>query len=177
MQGPISKSVFYRAWLAGKFGNRQRTWESLSQLASSDYHGLVSIRSKIPGGPCWYNIESDDLRQGSMASNNLVFFSESLPDEHLVIQGSVHRSERGLVLEYCLEKNIKFRRAMMNDRMKRAERTQALLLLMNLLDPNSYDDINELLDTYPNAIVEFATFSVNVGTLKRPTVIFEVREY
>ena len=45
------------------------------------------------------------------------------------------------------------------------------------VDPSSLDDIIGLVDDYPEHVVEFSTFSVNVGLLQRPTVIWEVRRY
>lgn len=53
----------------------------------------------------------------------------------------------------------------------------ALQVLRTLLDPTGFDNVMDLLNNFPNAIVEFARYSIPVGVLARPTVIFEVREY
>jgi len=58
-----------------------------------------------------------------------------------------------------------------------AEGFSALLVLRNRVDPLGLDTILALLDAFPDAVVEFATFDVGVGVYHQPTVIFEVREY
>ena len=52
------------------------------------------------------------------------------------------------------------------------------VLLNRFMDPSSRDDLDVLLEQYPEAAVEFACFSVNVGTIpRRNTVFWEVRNY
>jgi len=52
------------------------------------------------------------------------------------------------------------------------------MLLRRFVDPSSRDDIDALFDTYPDATIEFTSFSCNTGVLpRRNTIIWEVRNY
>jgi len=51
-------------------------------------------------------------------------------------------------------------------------------LLERYMDPSSRDDLDMLLEQYPDATVEFTCFSVNVGLFpRRNTIFWEVRSY
>ena len=175
---PKTKAEFYGRWFNGEFGNFPRSWNTLSDFLESDYHGLLSVRSKTPGGPCWYNVDSKEVRKAVFTQSNLAF-NESMPDDKLVIQGQAWRDETGLRLEYCCTPNLKFREAIGNpENMRQATRLEAAFLLKQHLDPNSYDDLMELLTQYPDAHIEFSAYSINVGVCpNRGTVIWEVRNY
>jgi hypothetical protein len=55
---------------------------------------------------------------------------------------------------------------------------RANFVLKQHVDSSSLDDVMDLIATFPDAVIEFATFTRNVGVLpRRKTVIFEVREY
>lgn len=54
----------------------------------------------------------------------------------------------------------------------------ALGMLKSRCDANSYEDLMELLDEYPDSTIEFAVYEVNLGVIPhRNTIIFEVRNY
>lgn len=51
-------------------------------------------------------------------------------------------------------------------------------ILRNYLCPNSLDDVDALLDLYPEATIEFTSYKCDVGILpNRNTIIWEVRNY
>ena len=173
MNGPQNKHAFYRNWHRGEFGNTPRTWRSLRELEQSGYQGLLSVRSKTPSGRMETNVS---VREAMGRRWQDEVFQEKMPDELLVIQGSLGYEPTGLSLEYCLEPNLNFREAM--GRSTLAQGLQATFILKQLVDPPSLDDLYDLIQRYPNAIIEFATFHRNVGVCPhRRTVIFEVREY
>jgi hypothetical protein len=52
------------------------------------------------------------------------------------------------------------------------------MLLARYMDPSSRDDLDALLDLYPDASIEFTCFSVNVGVFPaRNTIFWETRDY
>ena len=105
-----------------------------------------------------------------------VVFQEAMNDQDLVIQGCLGCDPAGLWLEYCLEPDLNFRQAMM--RASQVKALQAIFVLRQHVDASSLDDLFDLVGRYPNAIIEFATFTKPVGIYPhRRTVIFEVREY
>ena len=103
-------------------------------------------------------------------------FQEIMPDEDLVIQGSLSYSSNGLTLEFCLLRNVTFREAM-----AQAQTVMGLganFTLRQFVDPSSLDDLFFLIRRFPNSVIEFATYRRPVGVWPhRCTVIFEVREY
>lgn len=182
MYAPKTKHEFYERYMRGEFGNRPRTWATWDELKADSYRGRVAIRGLIPGIPCYYGVEVNDLLAGKLpvGCGTLVDkrFNESMPDEFLTIQGNVWLSELGLRLEYSCEPNVGHRNAVNPPLMRTAERTRALSLLKTHMDDNSYSDLEELFELYPDGIIEFSTYSKHVGVLPgRSTVFWEVRSY
>jgi len=173
---PMSKAEFYQRYICGEFGNRPRIWESLNDLLDSDYHGLVSIRSLTPGGKCVYRMPVSELKNCNAAEypQGKVIFQESLPDDLLLIQGTLSRDELGILLEYSTEKNKKFREATFQT----ARGLRAHHLLRSRLDASSRADLVALLDTFETCNIEFAAYEIDVGVIPhRRGVVFEVRAY
>jgi hypothetical protein len=178
---PKSKTEFYERYLKGDFGNRPRSWATWADLLADGYNGRVTLRDMAPGGPCYYGIEVEDLKKGILPSGCATLsdkrFNEGMPDEFLTIQGNVWY-DLGLKLEYSCVPGIGHRDAVRQPNMRQAEGLMASSLLKTYLDPNSHDDLRELLDLYPEAVIEFSTYSKPVGVLpNRSTVFWEVRNY
>jgi hypothetical protein len=176
---PKSKAEFYERYLRGEFGNHPRSWATWADLVADGYGGRVTLRDMVPGGPCFYGVEVADLKAGKLPEkcSTLVDkrFNEGMPDEFLTIQGNVWY-DLGLKLEYSTAPGIGHRDAVRHPRV--AEGLMATSLLKTHLDPNSYDDLRELLDLYPEAVIEFSTYSKCVGVLPhRNTVTWECRNY
>ena len=101
---------------------------------------------------------------------------QSMPDEHLTIQGEVMKTHLGFVLWYTTIKEP------MNSALKKeslyAEGLKAYLLLKNYLSESSYEDLIALMELFPESSIEFSSYRVPVGNLPgRNTVIWEVRDY
>jgi hypothetical protein len=179
---PRTKGEFYERYLKGHFGNRPRTWATWADLEADTFRGRVTIRDMRPGGPCHYGVDVVDLRAGKYPKGCDTLadkrFNEGMPDEFLTIQGNVWLDDFGLKLEYSCEPNVGHRVAVNQPLVRTAERLGALSLLKTYMDWNSYDDLQELLENYPEAVIEFSTYSKDVGVLPlRNTVFFEVRSY
>jgi hypothetical protein len=55
---------------------------------------------------------------------------------------------------------------------------QTRLILQELMDPSSRDDLDTLLEMYPDSAIEFSCFEVNTGMFpRRNTIFWEVRNY
>ncbi len=180
---PTNKIDFYHRYLRGEFGNRPRTWAWWHELRDSDYHGRVTLRDVTRGGTCVYNVHVDDLRNGKWpeafaSRKHCIRTNESMSDEHLTIQGNVWLSHKGLELEYSCEPGIGHRQAVKQPYVRSAEGLTAKGLLSRFLDPSSLEDLQELLQTHSEAVIEFSTYRVPVGVLPhRNTVFWEVRAY
>lgn len=178
MQAPTRKEDFYIRYQQGEFGNRPRNWSTWSELRDSHYNGLITIRKREVSGKSIRGVCVNDLRGGKIPDGvNLgsCVFNEAMPDDKIVIQGAIYRDEIGLELLYSQKKNIGQQQAVGQF----GERARGLkcLALLSLMDPSSRADLDDLLDLYPNAAIEFGTYAVNVGICAhRDTIIWEVRE-
>jgi hypothetical protein len=175
-----SKREFYRLYFAGAFGNALRTWPSLGALMASGYRGTVTIREagRAGGGFCRYGVPVGEVHRVLLEARvhcSLVTFNESAPDNRLVAQGEVARLVGGLALRYSTAK-APMREAMLRARDVRG--SEAVAVLRSALTESSYEDLDALLDTYPDAVVEFGAYGCLVGGIPgRNTVIWEVRNY
>ncbi len=176
-----NKSINYDLYLKGLFGNKLKSWKSVDDFLKDDFKGSVSIRYKgsIPGQFCYYNVIDVETKVKEIIANggeiDRIIINESAPDEYLTIQGELTRNENGLYLFYSTLKGK------MRDCMTKAVSEKGLkvkLLLNRYLTPNSYDDIMDLLDLYPDHVIEFSTYSKCLGDCNgRNTLIWEVRKY
>lgn len=177
------KSDMYRRWLLGEFGNRLRCWESLGDWFESGFRGNVGLRYKVPGSPfCKYDIpwENVHLVYGEFldkgADHAKITIGEAAPDQHIMMQGEVMLSTRHYELHFSLHK------AQMRDALKAcpewAHGIDAVVIMKHFMDPSSYNDIQEMLDTYQDHVIEFSCYSINLGDIPhRNTLIWEVRKY
>lgn len=179
----LSKREMYALYQRGAFGNKLRTW-SLEDYLASDFAGTVVLRYAGTGGGAKtvYHIPRDHVEahvvdfEKEGLSRDRIQVNESAPDELLTIQGEVMRSTDHLTLRFSRAPQPM--RVALKLQPEHAEGLRAQLLLQTYLSPASYDDLMELLDTYDGAVVEFSTFSVDVGYARgRNTVVWEVRHY
>ena len=179
-----SKAQFYDLWQQGLLGNRPRAWPTLEALGKSGYTGPVTLRYRGPagGGVATTHVPARSVPakvaewKSSGVDPTKLTFHESMPDEKLLLQGEVTRSVGGLDLMFSTEPGQSMRDAMRQART--ASGLAARLILDAFLDANSRDDIEALLELYPDSVVEFGAYARDVGVLpRRNTVIWEVRDY
>jgi hypothetical protein len=174
VHGPRNKREFYRRWLLGEFGNYPATWTTADDLRNSGYQGPLSVRSLTPAGRMETGVSVQEALSRDWYGG--VVFQQTMPDQDLIIQGALGSDPAGLWLDFCLEPNINFRQAMA--KASQVQGLQTVMVLRSYVDPPSLDDLFELVERFPNAVIEFATFRRPVGVYPhRNTVIFEVREY
>jgi hypothetical protein len=180
-EAPRNKVDFYDRYFKGEFGNRPQSWPDWDSLRTSSYTGNVTVRNLDTAGACFYGVPVADLRRGVWPAGCCPAqcrFNESMPDDDLLIQGNVFIAVGGLALEYSTAAGIPHRKAVSQPYMRFAQGLLAVSLLRSHCSPSSYDDIMDLLDLYPEAVIEFSTYQYNVGCLPhRNTVIWEVRNY
>lgn len=177
-----NKRTAYSLYERRAFGNKFRTWNSISDLEGSGFTGSVTMRYKGLGGdfiayrvPVGEAAGRADAWAAQGASRELIVFNESAPDHDLVVQGELMLTGHGLYLFSATDP------APMRDALLRgthAWRLKAKALLESALTPASYDDLQELLDLFPSCVVEFSAYRYPVGDLPgRNAVVWEVRNY
>lgn len=174
MRTPKTKSEFYQRYLEGEFGNIPKTWswDDLDK-AKSEFNGLVVLRNKIPGGPCYYNVPLQEINKSDF--ENISNISESLDDSYLIFQGNVRKGFL-IELEYSTLKE-KFRPALAKE-FKTAQGTIAIEMMRHWMDQKSFEWTMFLINEYEDSVVEFSTYGKEVGIIPgMNTVYWEVRGY
>lgn len=167
-----------------KFGNMLRTWATLDEFFASSYTGSVSLRYKgnHGGGFAAYGVSRDEVEskiaqwisEGAVPS--LIKINESAPDDEILFQGEVMRSPNYLSMRYSTLKEGM--RTALYTKQSHVEGLQAVMLLKTSIDPASWDEFQDLLEIYDDAVVEFSIWNVDIGMVpRRNTIFWEVRHY
>jgi hypothetical protein len=178
-----NKTLMYALFNAGKLGNTPLNYDTLEECLENVEHGLVGMRCRRVGGPCIAMKTPAELMEAteSLFANGWresdFTYGESPAHQYQTLQGEVQRSERYLDLTYTTVQ-APMRQALAKET-KHASGLEAKVILEHYLDPNTYADIMELLDTYDGAVVEFTAFDRPMGGRykHRNALIWEVRNY
>ena len=142
------KSQNYALFKLGMYGNKALTWDSYKEILDSGWKGKVCMRSKkgIARGKTEYNLDINEV-PGIIEDwkelgipEYMISFNQSMPDEHLVIQGEVSRStfhHRGKLYLYYSTAKLPMNQAL-NIKAETATGLKVLCLLKGNLDPSSF---------------------------------------
>lgn len=194
----LSKDVSVAMFGRGAFGNHLRQWDTLKELLDSGFDGRLMLRFRKPCGPVKKDLTVDEANEATHELTRYgewqyedIYYNEVLENQDVLvaIQGELMRDpgrhwprggEFGLHLFYSTAP-VRMREALRDtENVKHAWRLEAQLLLQKHLDPSSYDLIMELLDLYPDHIIEFTCCKRPVGSMAnrgRNTIVWEVRKY
>lgn len=179
-----TKAEMYELYNRGAFGNRLKTWNSFEELEASGRETGICVRYKKPGNKwTYFALDLGQVRNAIRqavycegADRSLFHFNELGPDDKIILQGEVMRTHEGLVLSMNNQPNMMHRMALKDP--ETVYGLEARGFLLKHLEPSSYDDLMELLEIYPDSIIEFTAYSVCVGVCRgRNTIIWEVRNY
>lgn len=177
----LLKEDYYLLYNSGLLGNKAITWNNFEDFLKSN-HNLVCIRSKDVGIKTRYNIPREKAEEEMKAmflegcKREDLRFNQSMPDQHLSVQGEIMITETGLYVLYSkLKKPMKQGLA---EQSLHASGLLAAKILEHYLSPSSLSDIQALLELFPDSIIEFSAYDIPVGNLPgRNTIIWEVRNY
>ncbi len=91
------------------------------------------------------------------------------------LQCEVMNSPRYLEIRYAWNSGVGMRQAY--DQMRSRYGLQALLILRRYLDAPSFDNLQWILETYCDSVVELSAYPMGVGVLGWNTLFWEVRNY
>lgn len=191
-----SKAQFFEMWEAGLLGNRTRLWRdpndayqwAVEQRAkSSNRFWQLSDKPIIgfrelgrAGGGAWEVVPWRFVHVTAERWNGAhrrFIMDDGAPEEKTTLKGEVCRTVRGLE-SYLTTAKLSMRAAMREGRMKPYGNLATKVALDTFMDPASRDDLEILLELYPDATIEFSCFSVDVGVIpNRNTLFWEVRNY
>jgi len=180
----VSKEEFYLLYNQGLLGNRLICWSTYDEILKSGWGNPVCIRPKglNARGKTKYNIplidvrkEIDDLVSKGIKEKDITF-NQSAPDDKLILQGELTKNHLGFCLHYSTVK--KPMALALKEEQKNISGLKAKTLLESIMLPQSFADIENLLELFPDAIIEFGVYSEIIGNLPgRNTIIWEVRDY
>lgn len=196
-----TKLDFYTRLRAGEFGvNDNHRWYDVAQwLRDKPWHrldwnvktvtqyvqgnqyyhwpvwGLQSIGK--PGSRCDYNVPTIEVPERLLTwPVPRYVISPMMPDDWLVCQGEAWETDLGRIYLHSSTAKIPMRQALKTN----PEHREGLLAkeyLRAVLPYEDFEDMMSLFARYPGHVIEFSVYGCDVGTMKRRTVWWEIRQY
>lgn len=174
-----SKAEFFRLWNLGALGYKLRTWEDPHEALASDAP-IIGVRQVGKAGGGRLDIVPKAELAGvlrSWTNDGLKFvLCEAAPDEYGTLQGEVCRSVRGWEGTLGLSRGLRMREAAKAGLLVPRSPAVTRFLLREYLAPASLDDLDAILDLYPDSVVELTCYDIDFGR-GRNTIFWEVRNY
>jgi hypothetical protein len=176
-----SKQEFYRLWRAGCLGNRTLLWNALEDVPA-DIAKVGFREIGKAGGGAWELSERAQAEavwlKWTLAKRKFIM-DGSVPNDHSVMQGEVCRTLRGLESFLAVGQALPpMRETIAAGGHEHRGYLATKVLLDHYMDPSSRDDLDSLLELYPEATVELTCFDIDTGVIPGRNVIFwEVRNY
>jgi hypothetical protein len=177
----ISKTQFFMLWEKGMLGNRTNLWRDPVAAFHSGAPEIGFREMGKSGGGAWEKVPRGlvmSTAQRWTDAGRSFIMDDGCPDWCRTLQGEVCRTVGGLYGYLDTSSNLPMRPAMAGGFMRHCSGATTLALIQRFMDPQSQDDLWALLDLYPDAVVEFSCFGVDVGVLpNRNTLMWETRCY
>jgi len=177
-----SKEEMYKKYWNGEFGNKLKTWTRYEDIINDGFKGLICIRIKSKSGHIAIGVSLESAKQimydwvleGVYLED--INFNEMAPDNQVIFQGEMMVAEEKWHVVGSRKKNLTQREAVADGEI--LEGMKAKVFLKHIMTPSSFEDFATLLEKYPNSVIEFGVYEVNLGSLpNRNTIIWEVRNY
>lgn len=182
----LTKADMYPRLVAGEFGNTLPRFFTIREWRGSGAAGRYRLwgvqHTTLPGFPgTRLNVESEKV-EALIAEKgfgrNYVISPMIHQVGHVQWEGDCYdHPERGLLCSGHFNPDPgSWRTHMKNPYLW--EGTRAMLLLRLVLNPNSFDDLMELLPHYPEHVFEFSALDCCFGTREgRNSIVWECRKY
>lgn len=180
-----SKARNVKLWDAGVFGNTLRMWHNVDDAVKDiTYDGPYVLRSRLPDFKVRHGLPSKEallnaFKELEYKYKPTVYVNEQMPDQLITIQGEVWRGAAPTFMpymHYSTEKGHMKPCLALKGMSRHIEGTAVKLVLQHYLDVYA-NVIWDLLELYPDHIVEFSAFSEGIGKLLWPLIVWEVRKY
>jgi len=177
-----SKLQFLDLYLAGALGNRFRIWRTY-QEALRDKPEELGLRELGIGAGTFEMVKYEQIESASkrwLALGRRFYLNASDIDhlDYLLIQGEICRTVRGYEGYIGFAEGRRMRDMFKLGTVRNFRAGAVLHIMRTFMDANTLADVEGLFDLYPDATIEFATYSKELGVLpNRNTIIWEVRDY
>ena len=182
------KGTFKRLSAALQLGNHFRAWDSLVDLEASGYRGSVTQQAMLPGLSSTElfipNISVAEVLERSRGVSGVywreIAHQPDCPGDGCqgcgrTINLEAMRGDKGLCLRHAHHPTLNLRHDLIENG-REVQGLEAVLLLRRYLQED-FDVLQEIWDSYPDAVIEASRFSVPVGVLESKLVVWEVRDY
>ncbi len=190
MKKPVlTKTDMYSRLAAGEFGCTIAQWFDAGKWALESPRSIEwwGVRTMTPGGPCRLNCPSAEVREtferfrraGHDAQISMMVDKVATVTAWL----EVWNSPTGLVVEGIEHPKTwdgwTWRNSMPDPaKRKKWELTASRMVLRRHLNENSLDDLWELIEAYPDHVIELSSLDRCIGTVPhRNGILWEVRLY
>jgi len=172
-----TKTKMYKYLYNNLFGNTSKIYKKIFDIPDNKF---VSMRYNQTGNmkKCNPKITKKEilkLSKSNISFSDITVFERPENKANCVLNAEKTRNYYGLELTYKIG-NMWMRPALKN--FDRAIGLKAKIILEQYLNFSDYDCVMDLLDLYPDHIIEFTVFDSCIGNISnRNTIIWEVRKY
>lgn len=165
----------------GLFGNAPQQWQRLGDVIEENEDGWytpIVARPRVKGGRCIYDTTPMDIAvMHGKAILNMedYYYNQPIDPSTVTLNAELARLHCGLHLFYSTAR-MHMRPSLREDPHV-ANGLVALEIVRHFACARGYAVIMELLDLYPDHVVEFTCMDKAYGTLGWNTVVWEVRNY
>ncbi len=181
------KAEFYSLYNRKLLGNMLRNWthaewSALHKRGTYPVDVIAARCTSRASAPMRYDLKPADALQwvhdtakAQGIDPTAYQLSELAPDHTNTLQAELMRDEKYMYLRYTLFSHKRMRDCI-NDS-HHVSGLKALGLLKAYMDAPSYDYTMDLLDRYPDSVIEFCCYERAVGLFGWNTLFWEVRDY
>lgn len=158
----------------GLFGNAPRQWDTPAEVERDVGQLPIVVRPRNAGGRCWYDV---GIREWAALGHDPrgYYFNEPSDPRTVTLNAEITRRFGEVQMTYAT--TPQHMRPALRDAPQHASGLRALSIMRELACDQGRVVIEELMDLYPDHVVEFTCFSSPYGTLGWRTVVWEVRSY
>ena len=176
-----SKHEFFTMWKQGLLGNRTNLWTDPFEAFESGAKEIGFREIGKAGGGAWEKVPYQDVWFTAdlwRLAGRKFLMDDGAPDWCRTLQGEICRTYRGMEGYLDTIGELPMRPAMKAGHMRHCTYATCKALLEKFMDPSSRDDLDALLELYPDATVEFSCFDIDTGVFPgRNTIFWETRNY
>lgn len=171
-----NKADNIRALQEGLFGNAPRQWQTLKQAVDAvGWYTHLVARPRVRGGKCWYDYSAGSLIEKHDFRMQDFYFNIPIDPTTVLLNAEVMNGPRGPHMFYSTVPM--HMRPALSYHGYHASGLKALSIMRHYCCARGYESITDLLDMYPDHVIEFTCMSKGYGTLGWNTVVWEVRNY
>ena len=163
----------------GWFGNAPRQWQTMDEVTRAGADESVVVRPRVAGGRCWYEVNLAewflDCSWYDWFDHRDYYFNEPIQPKTVTLNAEITRSHGELMMFYSQFPG--HMRPALRHFGSHACGLEALMIMRHCACDRGRQVIEDLMNEYPDHVIEFTCMTKPYGTLGWKTVVWEVRNY